>query len=506
MKRIISLASLIAACAVSSCNNADNVQINFAPQAIITTDYLGNGVQWSAYPHAATVNDEWGALMTDQKWEMNFQRLDYMQPKLFRVLDQANWRYLVGFDSAGKPILNFDNDEVRAQRRILDYAQRNNITVLLGEWGTPFKVHDTKAGHSDKFNGADDPLWLDAIVEYLDFLIIQNGYTCIKYFNLVNEPNGDWSTVNGDFDNWAKGVRLLSEKIKARGLDKYISIAGPDAVTRYDHPTSKYKGGEWVEQAAKQLDDITGIYEVHDYTDYELVRTGGFEAFHSDVASHVKPTGKQIIFGELGFARGSEANQARVKADGFSSEDSQMDVYDYSYGVDMADAQIQSMLAGYSGSAAWALDDAMHTLNDEGDPKQLKRWGMWNSLGEELCNNPKDTEMRPWYYAWSILCRYIPTGSTIHRLDMPTIKGLRAVATTTDGGATIAIVNNATTPQRISLNGFEGTFKRFDYIDGARTVDADGFPTPSATGLDSKALGSVEIAANSLVMFTNYQH
>ena len=51
-----------------------------------------------------------------------------------------------------------------------------------------------------------------------------------------------------------------------------------------------------------------------------------------------------------------------------------MDVYDYSYGVDMADVAIQIQNAGYSGSAAWDLDDAMHTKNDLGQKNKLKRW------------------------------------------------------------------------------------------------------------------------------------
>ncbi len=504
MKRVTSILTTLAMALTIGCSDSDAVKMKIDTESIISTNFLGNGVQWSAYPHAATENDEWGALMTDEKWQMNFTRLDYMQPKLFRVLDQANWRYMVGFDKNGDPILNFDNAEVRAVERILDYAQKNNIVVLFGEWGTPFKVHDTEAGHSDKFTGADDPKWIDAIVEYLDFLILKKGYTCIKYYNLVNEPNGDWSTIDGDFDEWARGVRMLSDRIAERGLDKYISIAGPDAVTRYDNPRSEFKGGEWVEQAVKQLDDITGIYEVHDYTDYGLVRSGGFETFHKEVASHTKGTGKQIIFGELGFARGSEANQARAKADGFSCEDSQMDVYDYSYGVDMADAQIQSMLAGYSGSAAWALDDAMHTQGDRGNKRELKRWGMWNSLGTEICARPDDEAMRAWFYAWSLLCRYIPVGADIAKFEMQKIEGLRGVAALSGSDTTIALVNNSQVAHRVKLEGVKGDFKRFDYVEKCREVDADGFPVPTQEGLNLKR--SIDIPANSFVLLTTLKY
>ena len=59
--------------------------IGIYPERIISENYIGNGVQWSAYPHADTDNAEWGLLMTDEKWQMNFDRLDYMKPKLFRI-------------------------------------------------------------------------------------------------------------------------------------------------------------------------------------------------------------------------------------------------------------------------------------------------------------------------------------------------------------------------------------------------------------------------------------
>ncbi|MCG8377473.1 MAG: hypothetical protein MI702_13430, partial [Chlorobiales bacterium] len=202
----------------SSCQKDDSIRITINPDEVISTNFIGNGVQWSAYPHADTENADWGKLMTDEKWEMNYQRLDYMQPRLFRVLDQANWRYLVGFDNDDMPILDFTTPEVKALEKILDYAQANNITVLFGEWGTPYKVHDTHLGHGDKFTGANDPKWINSIVSYLKYLIIDRGYTCLKYYNLVNEPNGDWATTNGDFVEWSEGVKLLNEALKQNGL------------------------------------------------------------------------------------------------------------------------------------------------------------------------------------------------------------------------------------------------------------------------------------------------
>ncbi|MRT93709.1 cellulase family glycosylhydrolase [Ancylomarina sp. 16SWW S1-10-2] len=490
-----------------SCQQEEDNLIYIHADQAISTDFIGNGVQWSAYPHADTENAEWGKLMTDAKWDMNFKRLDYMQPKLFRVLDQANWRYLVGFDKKENPILNFDNPEVIAVEKILDYAQKNQITVLLGEWGTPYKMHDTDHGHSDKFTGANDPKWINIIAEYLDYLINTKGYTCIKYYNLVNEPNGDWASTKGDFNEWRDGVKMLSEVLKKKGMDKSITVAGPDAVTRYDNPESTYSGMGWVEESAKQIGECIGIYEIHDYTAHDFVKSGEFKLFHKKAADIAKKENKQIIFGELGFSRNGKKNQDRAKADPYSSEDSQMEVYDFSYGINMADAAIQSMNAGFSGSAAWALDDAMHTLGDLGKKNQLKRWGMWNSLGTEICNNPDDENMRPWFYSWSLLCRYFPTGSRIVETDSTGIEGLRLTASVLKDDMTIAIVNNSDKDNIIALSVPNSkSFKKFLYIDGERRLDADDFPKAIEQNLGEKEMKELKVPANSFVLLTTYKY
>ena len=486
------------------CRTKTENVIQIYPDQVISTNFIGNGVQWSAYPHADTENAEWGKLMTDEKWEMNFNRLDYMQPKLFRVFDQANWRYLIGFDKNNQPIYDFESEEVKAVEKILRYAQDNNITVLLGEIGTPYKVHDLHEGHSDKYTGAEDPKWINGIVAYLDFLINTRGYTCIKYFNFINEPNGDWSSVNGNFKEWRAGVELLVEGLKAKGLDKKVFIAGPDAVTRYDNPNSSYTGAEWVKETAKQMDDQVGIYEVHDYTEYDLVRSGGFEKYHGAIAEYAKEVNKQIIFGELGFSRNGQVNQEKAKQDPYACEDSQMDVFNYSYGVDMADAVIQSMNAGYSGAAAWALDDAMHTCGDSGNKNELKRWGMWNSLGKEICNNPDDENIRPWFYSWSLMCRYFPTGSKIVKTDSTGINGLRLTAGVHKDDMSIAIVNNSAQAHTISLSAPAGrNFKKFLYVDGERAVDANGFPVAIEENAD---IDELKLPANSFILLTSLNY
>lgn len=79
----------------------------------VSEGFVGNGVEWSAYPHADSEEAEWGYLMTDEKLRRVFERLDYMKPRIVRIMDVAAWRYYKGVDAQGEPLLDFACDEVR---------------------------------------------------------------------------------------------------------------------------------------------------------------------------------------------------------------------------------------------------------------------------------------------------------------------------------------------------------------------------------------------------------
>ncbi len=498
---------LALALGIASCQNSrqgKEIRLDFNKPA--NTGIIANGVQWSAYPHADTPDAEWGALMTPEKWERVYQRLDFIKPGIIRVMDQAGWRYFKGVDQDGNPLVDFETDEVKALFNVLDYCQKNNIVVIFGEWGAPGFWNEP--GNLDR---ADDPRWIHLITRYLDFLINQKGYTCIRYYNLVNEPNGDWASTNGDWEQWKKGVLMLHDSIRQIGLQEQLTIAGPDAVVSYDNPQSPYTGLQWVDETIAQLDPVIGAYDVHAYPDGEFVRSGQFGQYYGEISQKVKTTGKKLILGELGLKYSGELyhkNRALAEADPNASEDdSNMFVYDFFYGLDVADALIQAMNNGLEGAIAWDLDDAMHTQGDTGEKTKLKRWGMWNSLGTELCNNPDDENLRPWFYTWSLLCRFFPSGMNLATPEVPADSPLRVVCGFQDDRVSIALLNNSDQPQEIFLNGIGmpkvKNWNEYRYFDGERAVDANGFPVPAKTTAGKLNGKSFDVPARSLLLLTN---
>ncbi|TGV02428.1 cellulase family glycosylhydrolase [Flavivirga rizhaonensis] len=484
------LVSFILLIILFSCKEAGTIdkryKLKFKKSNIIDLPFIGHGVQWSAYPHADSYEAEWGFLMTDEKWNELYKRLDFVNPHIIRVMDVSTWRYYKGLDVNNQPILDFNTQEVKSLYKVLDYCQKNDITVLFGEWGAPGLWKTDK--NPNNINRADDVRWIEMITKYLEHLIVEKGYTCIKYYNLVNEPNGYWASTNGDWEQWKAGYQLLNNTLKSKGLDKYVTLAGPDAVTQWNHPTHPKKAEDWVYSTINDLDSITALYDFHIYADQELIRTGNFQTYLTPFTTEVKKTKKPLILGELGMKYSGdlkEENLKKGKADPFAGpDDSSMFVYDYFYGVDMADAAIQSMLAGVGGAVAWDLDDAMHTVGDLGEKSQLKKWGMWNILAEEFGDLEVDKTPRPWSYSWTLLCNLFPPNAKLYKPEF-SIKNdsIRAIASVTNKNVTLAVVNQSKTYKTFNIET-EGLIKKrnlyvYEYIDGKRALNADGFPVPS---------------------------
>jgi hypothetical protein len=496
MKKLLSILSLTAFLASSSFAQ-EVVQMSAEPNTIVSTNFMGFGVQWSPYP--------WFDI-SDAAWERCFERLDFMRVPLVRVMTRA-YKYCDGFDAQGNPIYAWDNNRMKKMYRLLDYCQKRQVTVIIGEWDDPASPEDRADKASDKLQGykmdCTDPRWTRLIGDFLDHMIKTKGYTCLKYYNLINEPNGGWSHC-ADFGKWKIGINILYAEIQKRGLDKQIQITGPDVTWMRDY--------HWLDRAVLECPKILGAYDVHEYIPYEDLESGYAEKvlwLKRDFINRHDPTGrgKPFFMGEIGMNR-----RGPVEPQG--GEDSHPKVYEPIYGVWMTDWNIQSARAGMQGTIAWMLDDAMH-INKDKDTKWpdihqtlFKKWGFWNSLAEEI-GHPEDAKLRPWFYTWSLMSRYFPRGCTIVRTRNAEVKGIRTLAATAAAGAfTFCVVNDSEAAQQAFLRapaiGRPLDIRRYLYSPDDRPVDAKGYPVPKETIKQADFTKGVSLAlpARSVVLLT----
>jgi len=462
---------------------------------VVSTNFVGNGVQWGGYDVVPTwLGTE---TLSDADWNTLFQRIDFLRPPFLRIMTTSGWAY----DNNG---VYDETAKTTSLFKMLDYAQSRNIEITFGEWGHQ-SIGDINTIDMD---------WIANSVKFLNHLVNEKGYTVIKTVNIINEPNGDWASTKGSYDIW-KNVQVAYIAEMANYSLSSVKLMGPDiAVFNTASQT------DWFTKTEADLGDNVGLYDIHVYPKQQLVRNGEFADMLRAYKNNT-PADKQVVLGEIGFkydavdATLKLENEIAIEEDPFAGEDSNMMVYKAFYGIDMADALIQSMREGFSGSLVWNMDDAMYNSPDNGDYQttKLKRWGFWNILGEELTGDASDEAIRPYFYPVSLLTRYFPAGSDIYNVELPNKKGVRAVVGMKDGKYTIAIVNSHYATYEINLKSdfiSNATLNKYSYksnSDGSfvGAVDANDFAVPLETGvnLNFEAGEKMILEGESFMLFTN---
>jgi hypothetical protein len=437
-----------------------------SPSRTIVAPFHGLGVQWDPFAYPPTETEGHTIL----------ERMDYCRPGYLRVMHNLP-DYLTGFDAAGKPQFVWETHDPEKRKNfdqlinILDYAQSRHIDVILGLWGPP-PQRLIEGGQSD-------PKWTQVIGDFLVYLRKERGYTCIRYYNIINEPNGNWSG-NKDFPTWVTTVDNLHKELIARGLDQDIAIVGPDASV-----SSKWKESlDWLDWTVRDASKQVGVWDLHWYAEDPEVLDGTLEKILVEKRQVIEASGPE------------NAAKPRLMCEsgiftGRTNGDQQPRVKTFEYGVLMSDYVAQVARAGWQGALAWDLDDAMHFVSgkhrpDPPDDLTLKIWGFWNTQGPRM-GHPEDLRMRPWFYTWSTMSRLFPKGSRIVETITPDLPHFRVMAASVPHGhkdsLSIMLVNDEDSPRTVLVKTDEAhdsaTVDRYDYFDQNRPVDAHGFATPA---------------------------
>ncbi len=451
---------------------------------------MGIGVQWDPY-------DSYRPTPAD--WARTFQRLDSMHPGFLRVVEPAS-DYFGGYDASHNPVYRWNTRHLIQLRGILGYAKSRGITVVLGDWSNPLINHDPRIPAG-----------------FLAQLHDVYGYTTIRYYNLINEPN---YLAGCTFGCWTGVVRTLSSEFATAGLSKWLRLVGPDNANSWDDTpgaqaldrtsgleTDNPIGGDsWVTSTLRAIPDLIGAYDSHRYSTIWGLENGVYadqmRARREEINNLDSPN-KPYFAGEVGltarqvdpFSMLADRSTARLLAPLIDPSavvaaspfvDSQPHIREFGYGVWMADMVTQGIDAGMAGASAWDLDDAMHVGGQYGS-RNLKQWGFWNSLGGQDGYPTTDLQLRPWYYPWSVLARSFPAGSQALVIPSSGVPGLQVAAAKIPNAGrydmSFAVVNDSDAARSITLSVPSAigplTLARYDYFAGNRPADAAGLPVPA---------------------------
>lgn len=467
-------------------------------ESVISRGFVGIGTQLGGYDSLNELIQS--PTLSEQDWKQIFDRLKFMRPGLVRFMGSRGWNYSINgqYNPSKSEHILF---------KMLDFCQTENINVIWGEWG-----------HTG--GTSVDMTWLNQSISFLDYLVNTKGYTCIKYFTMLNEPQGTWSSNGGSYTLWKDLILKTRQVMRSKGLLNKVSLLAPDvSIGRAEFDNNSV--GNFITNTINDVDSIIGSYCYHLYPTPERVLAGKL-ASKMTVHKNILPFQKDALITELGYVYDTNTTKGRINddliaADPYAASNANMMVYEASYGVDIAAAIIQLMNIGYKGAVVWRLDDVMYTTSVATNNIKLTRWGFWNSLGAEKFNNPNDEKLRPWFFTMSLLSRYFPAESTILNVNIPTKTGLYAVAGRKGGKYSIAVVNMGTTSQSfdLSLPGgkFFNSMNHYKYIAHTGSnftgqTDTNGFAIPFKTedvDLSSEKSYSINIEANSFILMTNME-
>ncbi|QUI21651.1 hypothetical protein HZI73_04795 [Vallitalea pronyensis] len=432
----------------------------------ITKNELGIGVEWDP-------SDNYE--LTHEEWDITYERLDFMRVRFIRCMYNADY-YCKGFDQDNNPIYDWQSRQMKNIENILTYCEEKNVSVIVGEWSKPKSLGITSSC---------DPRWIRMIVDFLEHMLPK--YTCIKIYNFINEPDGEWGIDDNEdpYEIWKKGITCLSNALKKRHLRDRILLTGPDVWYHID----------WIDKIIEDIPETIDIYNVHHYASDNSIINGEIEKFvkkKRELIHHQDTPSKAFYMGEAGLVTGKDAYY-----------DQQHRVKNFDYGVYMADYIIQSMRGGQTGIIMWMLDDIMHNApNTCPEDNMFKVWGFWSSFSKE------ETPLRPWYYPVALLSRYFPAGCQIHHMTMGGI-GVRAVCGIVEKGDcmdyTLAFVTHEKEEQVLDValpHTNKTTLSHYHYFESSRPTDEQGFPVPVAVLKDVKDKVTIQLPSNGMVLLT----
>ncbi len=431
---------LTSACAVPS--HGQEVVVH--AHRTINSGTLGLGVQWDPYAYPPSVRD----------WKIILQRVSFMRPGFLRVMGMnADWK--------AQPEVSM----------ILRWAQKHGCKVILGTWW-PLPL-DNQYKHTPMPPRQLDR-WANKIAGGIARLRKTDGFTCIRYYNFINEPQ----TVS--IQRWAYVAAALNAALARAGLAQAVKIIGPD--TYGDPGKNPHYNFPLLPQVARYASHTVGLYDIHWYPKNAEVCNGLIEP------ALVREKRLVVSIDHTAVRKPFVVSEAGL-IDGRCNGDQQPHVKTFAYGVRMADYAAQVFRAGWNGVSAWDLDDAMHVVNGKlithpPGPLTLKIWGFWNSQGAVM-GDRADFNIRPWFYTWSLMSRMFPAGTRIIDCTEPlnarrfrTMAGIRMI----HGHRILSVllVNDARTSRLIKVDipccTRSTTFTEYRYFRKDRPVDAQGFP------------------------------
>ena len=441
-------------------SNLTKIQIgNKSP---VKLEALGAELDPHFFSQNLTRND--GAKPEDWKWVT--ERVKNMELQKFRVMVLPQW-FEPQNDNENPSITDynkftFDSPEMQSLYKVLDLAQELGMSVCIVIWGCPVHVAplDPNYSHVKTSFIADQSkknVWITGPTDYdewaenfatlIKHLIIDREYTCVNEITPMNEPDGGPLLTS---DEYIKMAKILDNRFKNEGIrDKVKFNLSDNTDTRTFY----------LEDCAKNLQNVADIFNSHTYI-------FGYDTPNKEIydweLNNVKisaAAGKKHLVGEFGSNQTVGATR-------------QKDIDLYERGVLMTRLVLNFLSAGAAGVSYWSLIDQYY--GKDADYQQMQQLGLWKYVKEAYKTDStysriqKDYEVRPQFFAYSLLTKHLKPNSEIYPLDFNDDFAVGTAFKDNDGKWVYVFANGNNTDKSLEIinPNLKGSFSIYRYENG----------------------------------------
>lgn len=273
---------------------------------------------------------------------------------------------------------DWDNDEMQALYRILEWAEKNGADVFLqqmwGEvaWNSFPEVHPLLSAPRSL------PDFADGLATLADYLINKKGFKCIKWLCITNEPPGGtwgywWGNGSHPCVPLGEAFKAVREALNQKGMS--LPVSGPDWT---DLPP--------FDSTRLGFDPFLGAYDIHSYQGVNAKGQETLAAWANWAHSHNKP----FFLSEMGNMQlgwGGKDPGPRTFAAVLSN----------------AETIIRGLRAGVDGFNRWSFTNRGDL---DGQWQLLRTWDMDNKVYfSEVTPEPVA------YYGYGMVTRFLPKHS-----------------------------------------------------------------------------------------------
>jgi len=412
------------------------------------------GSAWGGNPPVEW-EDSWNQLCDRASWlGMNWVRVEFSQ----RMYEPQRGRF------------DWDNEEMRALYRILDWCQKNNVDVFLTQmwgfvdWNAFDGVHPLQSAPRSIKDFADG---LATAVEYL---LKQRGYTCIRYLCIVNEPNlqiGWWLGPDKKPITIMPALKAVRSALDKRGAG--VPLSAPDWNNLGAGPCEVFDA---------EADIKLGAFDAHNYGGPQ---TRAIEQM-TEWVKLARWRGIPFFLSEMGDMRlGWKYSHPGPKS--------------YAAALSNAETVLQGIRIGVDAFNRWSFTNRGDL---DGQWQLVRTWDAENKRYlKEVTPEPVP------YYGYGILTRFCAKHSEVLKTDVQGGTEIVAAALRSPGGnLTIYVLNKSKDEQdvRIVFGGLDKLPDFYRYHITESQITQAGFAlNPVRTSLEER------LPSRSITAFSTYR-